>query len=70
VLYTDGVTDARNFAGTQFGADRLSGTLAACGGLDPDAIVASVSKAIERFESGAPPEDDVTLLVLQFRGPA
>jgi sigma-B regulation protein RsbU (phosphoserine phosphatase) len=67
-LYTDGVTDARNSAGTQFGTDRLLRTLATCAASDPDAIVASVSKAIERFESGAPPEDDVTLLVLQFRG--
>jgi sigma-B regulation protein RsbU (phosphoserine phosphatase) len=68
VLYTDGVTDARNFAGVQFGADRLLQALTGCASLDPDAIVTAVTRAIEGFESGAPPEDDVTLLVLQFRG--
>ena len=68
VLYTDGVTDARNAAGGQFGADRLLEVVTSCASLGPDAVVSGISRAIERFESGAPPEDDVTILVLQFRG--
>ena len=68
VLYTDGVTDARNGAGTQFGAERLLEVVATSAGLGPDAVVGGISRAIERFESGAPPEDDVTLLVVQYRG--
>ena len=68
LLYTDGVTDARNGAGQQFGTDRLLDIVSSCARLGPDAIVSGVSRAIERFEAGAPPEDDVTLLVLQYRG--
>jgi serine phosphatase RsbU (regulator of sigma subunit) len=67
-LYTDGVTDARNRAGAQFGADRLLQAVSAAAAQGPDAIVAGVTAAIGRFESGAPPEDDVTMLAVQFRG--
>lgn len=67
-LYSDGVTDARNGAGVQFGADRLVQALAACAAQGPDAIVNGVAAAINRFESGAPPEDDVTMLAVQYRG--
>jgi hypothetical protein len=34
----------------------------------PDALVSHVAAAVERFEAGAPPEDDLTLLALQYRG--
>jgi serine phosphatase RsbU (regulator of sigma subunit) len=34
----------------------------------PDEIVSHIAKAVERFEAGAPPEDDLTLLVLRYRG--
>lgn len=67
-LHTDGVTDARNSAGAQFGADRLLQAIAASAAQGPDAIVAGVTASIGRFESGAPPEDDVTMLAVQFRG--
>jgi serine phosphatase RsbU (regulator of sigma subunit) len=67
-LYTDGVTDARNGSGVQFGADRLLQAIAAGAGQGPDAIVNGVARAIGRFESGGPPEDDVTMLAVQYRG--
>jgi serine phosphatase RsbU (regulator of sigma subunit) len=67
-LYTDGVTDARNGSGIQFGAERLLQTISDCAVHGPDAIVTGVASAIGRFESGAPPEDDVTMLALQFCG--
>jgi sigma-B regulation protein RsbU (phosphoserine phosphatase) len=67
-LYTDGVTDARNSAGLQFGPDRLLQAISDCAAQGPDAIVNGVAGAIGRFESGAPPEDDVTMLAVQFRG--
>ncbi len=68
VLYTDGATDARRASGEQFGVDRLMQVLKESGRLAPDALVRQVTAAIERFEAGAPPEDDVTLLALRYRG--
>jgi serine phosphatase RsbU (regulator of sigma subunit)/pSer/pThr/pTyr-binding forkhead associated (FHA) protein len=68
VLYTDGATDARNAAGEQFGSDRLERAFAFSSGLTPEALVNHVAATVERFEAGAPPEDDLTLLALQYRG--
>jgi serine phosphatase RsbU (regulator of sigma subunit) len=36
--------------------------------MSPDEIVTSVATTVERFEAGAPREDDLTLLALQYRG--
>jgi serine phosphatase RsbU (regulator of sigma subunit) len=66
VLYTDGATDARSRADQIFGADRL---MAAIRTADPApaALVASVTAAIDTFASGAPQEDDITLLAIRRR---
>jgi serine phosphatase RsbU (regulator of sigma subunit) len=68
VAYTDGATDARNPSGEQFGEARLDRVLDDAAKLQPEAIVSHVAGAVERFESGAPPEDDLTLLVIRYRG--
>jgi sigma-B regulation protein RsbU (phosphoserine phosphatase) len=68
VLYTDGATDARNPSGAQFHTERLMQAVSGCAGMKPDAVVGCVFNTIERFKAGAPPEDDIAILVLQFRG--
>lgn len=70
VLYTDGVTDARSTSGEMFGADRLDRAIARVAGLAPEALVQSIIETVNAFAAGAPPEDDLTLLVLQYRGNA
>jgi len=69
ILYTDGATDARNGAGEQFGVDRLMQAFAAGAGQPPDAIVNHITSSVVRFEAGAPPEDDLTLLAIAYKGP-
>lgn len=62
VLYTDGVTEAMDASGRQFGLERLNAVLARCdlGARDlRDAILA----AIDDFTGGVAPHDDRTLLV-------
>lgn len=68
VLYTDGMTDARDTAGAMFGADRLELAIAAAAGEAPDALVASVMRAVDAFAVGAAAEDDLTLLALRYAG--
>jgi serine phosphatase RsbU (regulator of sigma subunit) len=51
-----------------FGSDRLEEAVAACSGLEAAQIVRSISGVTFLFAAGAPPEDDVTLLVLKYRG--
>ena len=67
VLYTDGVTDARAASGEMFGEARLRAAVAAAAHDTPEAVVTTVVSAVERFENGAPPEDDLTVLALRYR---
>jgi sigma-B regulation protein RsbU (phosphoserine phosphatase) len=68
VLYTDGLTDARDASGTMFGEDRLHQAIAArCAGT-PASLVAWVIGKVEYFAAGAAPEDDLTLLAIQYYG--
>ena len=60
ILYTDGVTEARNPAGIEFGEERLTGCLE--GGA---ASLATVLSALAAFRGATPPADDVTLLVIR-----
>jgi serine phosphatase RsbU (regulator of sigma subunit) len=63
IAYTDGVTEALNPAGEEFGLARLA---AVVGAAPPraDAIVARVSAELADFTGELPPADDLTLLVL------
>lgn len=72
LLYTDGATDARDASGALFGQIRLTQAIAAAAaaadGARAEAIVSSVAGAVEAFAAGAPPEDDLTLFAIEFRG--
>ena len=61
-FYTDGITEATDAGGVQFGVTRLDAVLGRCD-LDAPGIVAAVIEALDQFTGGAPPEDDRTLLV-------
>jgi phosphoserine phosphatase RsbU/P len=63
LLYTDGVTDARN-ADRFFGEERLSDTLASCNGSSADDIVKTLDRALNEFHGGKP-RDDIAFVVLR-----
>lgn len=69
VVCSDGVTEARNPAGDEYGLDRLAVDLAGAHGRDPEALVQRIVASIEAFASSEPQGDDVTLMVLRYRGP-
>jgi phosphoserine phosphatase RsbU/P len=64
-LYTDGLSEMCNPAGTQFGEERLGRLLAERGRTAPDALVTACLRDAEEFASGASPSDDITLMVIQ-----
>jgi serine phosphatase RsbU (regulator of sigma subunit) len=68
ILYTDGMTDARDVGGMMFGEPRLHAAIVAAAGEPPGALVAQVMGDVERFATGAPPEDDLTLLAVRYLG--
>ena len=64
-LYTDGVAEAANRAGEQFGAARLHEAIRAAGRASAQHVVDGVMEAVRAFCDGAPPHDDTTLIVLK-----
>jgi sigma-B regulation protein RsbU (phosphoserine phosphatase) len=67
-LYTDGVTEAMNPADELFGDDRLRRELDALAGADPDSVTAGIMGRVKEFAAGAPQSDDITIMVVQYRG--
>jgi phosphoserine phosphatase RsbU/P len=65
VLYTDGVTEARDDSGAQFGEVGLAGVLSRLPASDAETAVAAVAAAVEEQLSGSRHEaDDLAVLAL------
>ena len=65
VLYTDGVIEARDRKGRQFGAEHLA-ALIATGPEDPPALLALLRDALFEHQGGVLGVDDQTLIVLRI----
>lgn len=63
LLFSDGVTDAQDEEGNEFGEERLVEVMQASGGKDLGGIIDEVFAAIDAFVGAAPQFDDITLLV-------
>lgn len=68
VLCSDGVADAQNSAGDEFGEARLAAVVQAALDQPVGTIVDRVLMAIDAFAGDAPQFDDITLLVLRRAG--
>lgn len=67
VLYTDGVTEAKNDAGKMFDLERLVATVEAVKHKPTLLVRDNVLQAVRKFM--AKQQDDITLLVVRYRGP-
>ncbi len=67
VLYTDGITEARNADGEEFGFERLSLVIAQANALPAQQIVNRVIEALYTFTGTKNINDDYTLLVVKFK---
>jgi sigma-B regulation protein RsbU (phosphoserine phosphatase) len=65
VFYTDGITEAINGAGEQFGEKRLVETINDNIDLPPKELIARVKDTVFTFAQGQPQHDDFTLVVLK-----
>ncbi len=66
LLYTDGITEAKNPQDDLFGEQRLLEHLQRCGGLSPEQVVERILAAVREFRAGAEPSDDLTMLALRL----
>ncbi|HEY3825962.1 MAG TPA: SpoIIE family protein phosphatase [Bryobacteraceae bacterium] len=63
VIYSDGVTEASNPAGEEFEIEGLAEAVIGARSESAATIISSVNKAVVKYTAGAPPSDDVTLIV-------
>lgn len=68
VVYSDGVSEAKNWSGERFGEKRLQRVLTANAALPSDELYEKLRHELSVFTSGADQDDDVTLLVLGYQG--
>jgi len=66
VLYSDGVTEARNESGEEYGRDRLLSELRTVKQGDADAVLEQLVRSVRSFAGSAPQADDITALVLRY----
>ena len=64
-FYTDGVTEAMNAASQEYGDDRFKAVLAQCAELPLDKAMQALLEDVKTFVAGAPPHDDITLVLLR-----
>jgi len=68
VFHSDGLSEARNAAGEEFGDVRIEERIRHGAALPPQALADSVVTALRAFRGRALPEDDVSVAILRRRG--
>jgi sigma-B regulation protein RsbU (phosphoserine phosphatase) len=65
VAYTDGINEALDDEGNEFGQDQLGDVLQTAGPSGVDHLVTAIIERVQRFSSGHPQNDDITLAAVQ-----
>ncbi|RKY82776.1 hypothetical protein DRQ07_00355 [candidate division KSB1 bacterium] len=66
VIYTDGITEARDRHGNEFGEERLVELLAKCSDFNTEQIIETIKKEISDFSKGTHRHDDATAVVMKI----
>ncbi len=69
VLYSDGVTEAHNVAGEEFGEERMVEVLTKFYKEPAKVVLEKLIDEVKAFAHGAEQYDDVTALVVKYTGP-
>jgi sigma-B regulation protein RsbU (phosphoserine phosphatase) len=65
VVYTDGINEALDDEGNEFGQEQLKEVLQAAGPQSVDFLVKTIVDRVQNFSSGHPQNDDITLAAVQ-----
>jgi serine phosphatase RsbU (regulator of sigma subunit) len=66
VIYSDGVSEAANVAGEEYGDARIVQTLKGADADSPQAILTRLLASVRDYALGAPQSDDITAMVLRY----
>ncbi len=65
VIYTDGINEALDAEGNEFGQEQLKAGLRSAGPQSVDFLVKTLVERVQTFSSGHPQNDDITLAAVQ-----
>jgi serine phosphatase RsbU (regulator of sigma subunit) len=68
LLYTDGITEAENRAGDQFGVERLEDAIGGSGHSEPGGVLDAIIATVVRFRGTARQSDDMTMMLVSREG--
>ena len=68
LAYSDGMTEAQNLDGEEFGEEQLMSCMRASTHLAPSDLLERLLDTVRQFSTGAAQSDDITLLALRFSG--
>ena len=69
LLYTDGISEAMDRDGREFTEARLVGSLSQSHRQSVEIVMSSLIDAVSRFVGDAPQSDDITCLIVRYKGP-
>ena len=70
IVFSDGVSEALSAAGEEFGDSRITEVARAHFDHEPSVLLEALLSSVRTFATGAPQSDDVTALVVRYRGPS
>ena len=68
MIYTDGVSEAKNMKEDMFEQERLSDLMRKFTGATVEELAESIRNGVRDFTGGAPQADDITMVVVQYKG--
>ena len=68
VAFSDGITEARDMAGEEFGEERLIACVQTHRRLSPSALLHRLFEEVHHFSARGTQADDLTVLVLNYSG--
>lgn len=68
IYYTDGLTEAENASGEQYGVDRLKQVILGNSQQPAQLIMNRIVEDVGRFCAGIPPFDDMTVMIVRYKG--
>ncbi len=68
VVFSDGVTEARDVQGNEYGREQLLAILGRSAGQDAGRVLEDLMASVTQFSLDAPQADDITALILRYRG--
>jgi serine phosphatase RsbU (regulator of sigma subunit) len=68
LLYTDGLSEARDHQSTEYGAARLRSLLSESHHLPAGALISRLLEDVHSFSSGLPISDDLTVMAIEMVG--